>query len=43
MATVIVTEDGRLLDKKGREIVDSDKLDELTKAFLEAWNSGKEE
>jgi|688.fasta_scaffold1248725_1 hypothetical protein len=39
---LIVTDDGKVFDGNGKEIVDDGTLDELTKAFIEAWNTGKE-
>ena len=39
---LIITDDGKVFDKNGKEIVDDGTLDELTKSFIEAWSSSEE-
>lgn len=39
---VRIDENGSVRDNKGNLLVDNGELDDLTKAFLDAWNSGKE-
>jgi hypothetical protein len=44
MATVYInTKDKTVCDIKGNQIVNDGTLDDLTKAFLDAWNSSEEE
>ena len=44
MATVYINTDTKVVcDRNGNPIVDTDKLDDLTKAFLDAWNCGDED
>jgi hypothetical protein len=40
---LIVTDDGKVFDGNGKEIVNDGTLDELTKAFIEAWNTSEED
>ena len=40
---LIVTDDGEVFDGNGKEIVNDGTLDELTKAFIEAWNTSEED